>query len=83
MVFVFMGKNNRIQPLGLCSQHLLPKIRSRINHHGGGFRLNQYAATQALIACVFGSAYFTLASNDRHTLRGSRSQKSEPNGACL
>ena len=72
-----MGEYYRIQLFYICSQHLVPKIRARINDHGSSLGLNQYAGTKALIFFIGGSANRAFASNHRNSAAGAGTEEGD------
>ena len=75
MVFVRVCNQDAIQFSYLVVQHLLPEIGRGINDHCGGFRFNQYAATQAFVVHTCRRTNFALTAYHWHTTAGAGAQK--------
>jgi hypothetical protein len=75
MVFVGMGKKDRIEMFNILSQHLVAEIRTGINDERGIGRLNQYTRTKALVFFIRRSADLAITTDHWNTAAGTCSQE--------
>lgn len=77
MVFMRVGEDNRIEVANTLAQHLIAKIRRRIDDDGSSVGLNENAGTKPLVFLIGRSTHFTGAGYHRHTSTGAGTQKSD------
>jgi len=75
MVFMRMGKDDGIKMFYFFTQHLVPKIGSRINHQSCFCRFHHDAGAKPLIFFIWRSADLAIATDHRHTATGTRAEK--------
>ena len=68
MIHVFMGEEDRPQPLNFMGEHLLPEIGTRVDQEIAPIYGEQGRGSQPFVPCVGGSAYRTLTADQRNPL---------------
>ena len=86
MVLVLMGEQHGIELLDAGPQHLLPEIRTGVDHERplplwsvGAIDLEQGARAEALVPGILGRADPAVTRDDGHPLRGAGAEKGEVN----
>ena len=69
MVFMPVGKQNGVDPVGMRTQHLVTKVGAGIDYQLYLFRFYQYGTAQSFVFRVVRTAYRALASDNWNTLR--------------
>ena len=75
MVFVFVGKQHRVQVSQTQPQHLLSKVRPSVDQQAFPRHLNVHGCPQAFVAEINRPTNSTGATNHRHTRRCSGSKE--------
>ncbi len=75
MVFMGVGKQNRIQMFAICPKHLIPKIRGGVNNKRGVGRRDHDRASQPIIMRITGLANLAIATDHRYATTGAGAQE--------
>ena len=75
VVHVIVGQEDGVKVTDICPEHLRTEIRTGIDQDGKAAVLHQRGGPQALVARVRRAAHLAVAADNRHPLRGARSQE--------
>lgn len=77
MVFMSVGENHCIEAFDVFTKHLLPEIRTGIDHYAAFANSEMNRSAQPFVAKVHGGAHLAPASDDRDALRSSGAKKGD------